>query len=454
MARTVKTLALLISLLLIMFGLTWSLPTAQAADTVAFQPRFTSNVNGAIVAIGNALLTCPEEAGGLTTPEWAEHCQSAKGGVHYDDNSFIMKPLDADGDAFPTSSSSMSELNLPLGAKVLWAGLYWGARLAPGEGGTAGVGDPGKMSLRPPGATAYQTIQASTVFGPNGASSGAYQGFADVTAAVAKAGRGQYWAGDIVTGTGKDRYAGWSLLVAYSAPSLPLRNLTVFDGFAMVAGGQPQKITLSGFTAPLDGPVDTSLSMVAYEGDLTQSGDYVNLNDSQLATAISPGSNFFNSTNDWMGQSVTSRTPADRNMLGFDVKNLTVSGAIGNGDSQAVLTFDSTGDTYYPGVLATAINLYSPDFTASSKTVHNLNGSDLVRPGDTLVYTVDYVNSGQDGAISVVSHDQLPAGVSYLPGSLELVSGPGVSAGRALTDSAGDDVGEVTGGQVIVRRGV
>jgi hypothetical protein len=34
-----------------------------------------------------------------------------------------------------------------------------------------------------------------------------------------------------------DRFAGWTLVVVYSNPTLPLRNLTVFDGFNSVSSG-------------------------------------------------------------------------------------------------------------------------------------------------------------------------------------------------------------------------
>ena len=67
--------------------------------------------------------------------------------------------------------------------------------------------------------------------------------------------------------TGEDRYAGWSLVVVYRSPSLPLRNLTVFDGLADVGQGDPQTITISGFRTPATGKVNARLGMVAYEGD-------------------------------------------------------------------------------------------------------------------------------------------------------------------------------------------
>ena len=412
-------------------------PTADAAQTLPFSARFTVNANGAIVAVGNTLLTCPA----------SDACTQAKAGKasNNNNNAYDMVNLDADSDP-STFNSSMSTLSLPTGASVLWAGLYWGARLTAGTNGVAGNANAiNQMSLRVPGAASYQTVAADTsadaLFGPYSAGNNAYQRYADVTSIVAAAGNGDYWGANVVAGTGADRYAGWSLVVVYSAPGLPLRNLTVFDGFTNVGASSPQTITVSGFAAPLAGPVDTTLTMVAYEGDMTQTGDFTKLNGTQLATALSPGSNFFNSTNDWFGTSVTTRDPADKNMLGFDIKNIGASGIIGNGDTSATFTFGSTGDAYYPGVLATAINLYAPDFTASSKTALDLNGNSPAQPGDVVAYTVNYINTGQDPATNLVSTDPLPAGMEYVPGSLRLVSSAGATL-TALTDAVGDDVGE------------
>ena len=68
---------------------------------------------------------------------------------------------------------------------------------------------------------------------------GAYQGFADVTARVSAGGAGAYTTANVQTGRGLDRYAGWSLVVAYHSPSALPRNMTIFDGFETVNSGDP-----------------------------------------------------------------------------------------------------------------------------------------------------------------------------------------------------------------------
>ncbi|MCL2666509.1 MAG: hypothetical protein FWF02_02230 [Micrococcales bacterium] len=425
-----RATAITVVLALVVFA-ALNLVPAQAANTVPFGIRYQANANGAIIAIGNNLLTCPDSAA---------NCAAARAGGNYNNNSFTMTNLDAD-DVASTFNSSSSSLLLPDGAVVQWAGLYWGARLTAGSGGQAGTGTRTQMQLRPPGAAAYIPVASQFTFGPNTSSYGAYQEFADVTAIVAAGGNGPYWGANVVAATGVDRYAGWSLVVAYAAPNMPLRNLTVFDGFDMVSTSNPQTITIDGFLAPWTGPVDAQLSMVAYEGDLYQAPDYSLLNTTQLATALSPGSNFFNATNDTNGTSVTTRIPADKNMLGFDIKNIGASGAIPNGATSATFTFSSGGDTYYPGVLTTAISIYSPDFTTSTKSVINLSGNNPSRPGDTLQYTLAFSNTGMDSALQVVAEDALPPGVSFVPGSIRWVASFGVPP-TSQTDAADGDRAE------------
>ena len=78
-------------------------------------------------------------------------------------------------------------------------------------------------------------------------------------------------------------FAGWALVIVIKDPNEPLRNLTVFDGFAHVNGNDPSSansrvdIPVSGFLTPLSGAVATHIGVVGYEGDLGATGDTVKL---------------------------------------------------------------------------------------------------------------------------------------------------------------------------------
>jgi len=433
---------------------------AQAAGETPFAKEFQTNANGSIVTIGNTLLTCAGQTSSSGVPCETALQQNANTRNALNNNSYSMEYLNAgSGDtAAPTNwpgaaqNASGQVLDLPPGAEVLWAGLYWGASLhnntsSLNQGGVNGnETNMWKMSLKTPDGQ-YQTIEADKQFGPLTDSFWAYQGMADVTDMVKASGNGTYWGANVesaqgpagVAGTGN--YAGWSLVVVYTAPGEPMRNLTVFDGLVKVSDGHPQTITVDGFTAPDYGPRQTDLTMVAYEGDLAQGGDQAILNDTQLASAVSPGNNFFNSSIDNYGSNVTTGTPAITNTMGFDIKNITVGDAIPNGAHSATFQFSSTGDTYYPGLLGLAIDLYGPDYGTSTKTVNNLTGNNPAKLGDILEYTLTYNNTGEDAAKNVTVTDQIPAGTTYVANSLKV-------NGSKKTDAGGDDVGKVEGNTV------
>ncbi len=73
-------------------------------------------------------------------------------------------------------------------------------------------------------------------------------------------------------------------------------------------------------------------------------------------------------------------------------------------------------------------------------------------PGDTLEYTIVAKNTGTDNSVGTVLVDDLPVGVTYVPGSLKITTGPNTGA---KTDATGDDQGEYLAAtrRVVVRLG-
>ena len=107
--------------------------------------------------------------------------------------------------------------------------------------------------------------------------------------------RGHLHVANVQAGTGGDRYAGWTLVVAYGDPTEPLRNLTVYDGFSGPSGAKPISLNVTDFRTPATGTVGP-LGFVAYEGDPGLTGDGASLNGTPLFDALNPSTNFFNST--------------------------------------------------------------------------------------------------------------------------------------------------------------
>ncbi len=427
------------------------LPPASDAALRSFSSRHAESLKGNFTIVANTLMTCP--AANVA-------CAPAQGGggasAALNNNNYVMRYVDTDADA-TTFDSSQATLTLPAGATVTWAGLYWGADTSAGGGG--GVAAPnaalaGTVQLTPPGGGA-STVTAS-VLDNTGAR---YQGFAEVTSIVDAAGAGDYVVANVQAGTGQDRYAGWALVVVYSANSEPTRNVTVFDGFQVVQSSGPTSIVIpvSGFLTPPSGAVKTTLGLIGYEGDLGLVGDGLTLASTTpvgaptlVTDAQNPSTNFFNSSISRLGSRVTSKTPDYSNQLGFDADIVDVSSALPNGSSAASISLTTGGETYFPGVVVFATELYAPDLlTTIGKTVTDLNGGD-VNPGDTLEYTVSFSNVGSDGATNVVLTDPIPADTTFVPGSLQVVTG--ANAG-VKTNGSGDDQAELAGSNVVFRLG-
>ena len=410
---------------------------AQAGTIRNFDKVFGTQANGAVRITGNSLMNCGTTAA----------CRAVLDGglVNNNNNAWNMVGLDADTDA-STASSSGAAVTVPDGATVLYAGLFWGAARKAGTGGADAVGDPAKIRLKVPGGAAYQTVTASkTDYLSNTPQD--YSSYADITTLVKNAGRGQYWGADIPFATGADRYAGWSIVVAYEDPTQPLRDLSVFNGYAQITNQDVLTTSISGFLAPPRGAVNAKFGMVTYEGDAGITGDYFKINGASLADASNPSTNFFGSHVTAGGANLTDRTPASVNNLGIDAKVIDAAGMIPNGATSANLTFGTNGDFYYPAALTTQIDLYAPQISGT-KSVTNLAGNEPAKVGDTLEYTLSFANTGSDDSRNSVISDVLPANTTYVPGSLSITAGDGAGA---ITDGSGDDRGEYDAGTRTVR---
>jgi uncharacterized repeat protein (TIGR01451 family) len=431
-----------------------------------FTPRFSANATGDIAIIGNTLETASTvNNSGLTPADVtaAQNGVAGPNGNHVDNNDWNMAYVNVDTTTPGVFNSSTSDLTLPTGATVLFAGLYWGSvTTTPAQAAARNI-----VKFRTPTSGGYVSITGTVLgsFNFTGLPPGwIYQAFADVTSLVQAAGDGTYEVANVQAalrdGNGnlpyQGTFAGWSLVVAYSLPGAPVRNLTVFDGYAVQQStDSPLTIPISGFIAPPAGTVNAKVGVVTYEGDLGITGDSMALNGNLLSDAAAPADNFFNSGISNLGVPVTAKNPNYLNQMGFGAKVINVpSGVIKNGDTSATITLSTGGDGYFPGVVTTAIDLYAPNLV-DTKTITDLTSGGArraVAAGDVLQYTVTVTNTGLDAAGRVVLTDLIPANTHYVPGSLQIVSG--ANAG-SKTDAAGDDQAEFSaaGNDVIFRLG-
>jgi RNA polymerase sigma factor (sigma-70 family) len=189
----------------------------------------------------------------------------------WDNQSWTLVALDEVGEG---DVSAVTNLELPSGAEVVYAGLYWSADTPAGETDA----QVGALDLRSPSG-ADTSVIAQHVDHATFAGTDRYQAFADVTNLVAAGGAGQWAASAPRIGPGTapgaggtvpaNTHAGWSLVVVYAHPDAVDGRVTVFDGFQVV------NETATTFTvAGLPGR-DVSVGVVAWEGDAGLTGDGV-----------------------------------------------------------------------------------------------------------------------------------------------------------------------------------
>ncbi len=319
-------------------------PSAFADRT--FGPRFVTTDRGNIVSVANTLLSCPTGAA---------NCANVRSGANttLGNDDFTMANVDVDADA-TTFNSSQSTLSMPAGAVVLWAGLYWGADTTAGTGGAAAPtpASNGTVKFGTPPLGTYQTVNAS-VLDTDSLVTTRYQGFADVTALVQAAGAGQYAVANVQAGTGANRYAGWSLVVAYRDPAqVQVKKLIAWDGFtSLVSGSRPSvDLNLTGFQTPASGTVAAKVGLVTWEGDRNIVSETATLNGTALIDGLNPANNLYNSSISRLGVAVSTKNPNYSNQLGLDADELTADGFLTNNQTSAILHLATSQDTFLPGV--------------------------------------------------------------------------------------------------------
>lgn len=250
---------------------------------------------------------------------------------------------DAEANAMiaPGEARTAAMLELPQGAKITHAFLYWGARNATDAGADLEV----TLDREGGFSEAITALQSWEVTVNKGKPDEAhvYQSVANVTDLVLEHGPGAYRLGGVDMAPVLDvedtrNYAGWWMVVLYEAPGMPMRNLALFDGLDRVSKTQPQAFALEGIRAPEDG-LTAKLGVVGYEGDHNLNGDrlYINPTSSPpdpgeaLGDAVSPPDNFFNGSRGWLGAPVSvdgdlpQLTGEPQSMPGIDLDVVDVS---------------------------------------------------------------------------------------------------------------------------------
>jgi len=205
--------------------------TFTCANPENFKNVYNANVNGDIKLIGNTNI-----------------CMVNSSGQCIDPGNTANNNIDAhnkDGDTVSTTTNSSSaKLELPAGAKILWAGLFW-----QGYHETSSLTDALReksrtMKLGYSANNANLNIPYTTVTADElnwvyfSASRWYYQGYAVVTDMVKQNGVGWYWGADINLDLGTPAggtLGAWSIAIAYEDQTDTIKNLTIYKGYLAFA---------------------------------------------------------------------------------------------------------------------------------------------------------------------------------------------------------------------------
>lgn len=364
-----------------------------------------------------------------------------------------MGGANADNGVTAANARSTAMLDVPMGATVTHAYLYWSAR------STGAMADPAVTLEGPSGmpSAVMADDSVTTAFGGT-----YYQSAADITAIVKARGLGAYSVSGIdsvalASLNDPQISAGWWMVVLYELPGDSLRTIAIHDGLDQIVDQSPIMATISGFTVPM-GLYNAKVGLIAYDGDDGSMGDDFLWNNTPISDALNPIGNIFNGTRSRLGMTVSNvgdlpqLTGGARSMSGIDLDVVDITSNVMPGQTSAAIEATTIADNYVLGGIITSISTRSPDLSTSSKTVVDINGGNL-QPGDELQYVIDVRNTGDDTAINTVLVDNLPPQVTYVPGTIEVSAGPNMGA---KTDMPNDDQGEfdMANSRVTVRLGM
>ncbi|WP_183822378.1 hypothetical protein, partial [Algibacter amylolyticus] len=217
---------------------------------------------------------------------------------------------------------------------------------------------------------------------------------------------------------------GWQIVFVYESPTLPLKNISIFDGYAHVfsaSDDRDHEVEITGFTTvPAPQDVNVNILFGAIEGDRTFLGDRLQILPPSSATfmdlttgpltPIRAGNNFFNSRITHNNSNFIDRNPASTNTLGFDAGifelNNENNSLIGNNQTSTTLNISTTQESYGLYLLGLSVEVFEPKLGPIEVTTDVSSAAQ--NPGATITGNFVVENKGNDDAIDVRIYTTLP----------------------------------------------
>jgi gliding motility-associated-like protein/uncharacterized repeat protein (TIGR01451 family) len=402
-----------------------------------FTPRFNETIRGDFTMIANNMLS--RSATGNYNGTSNNH--------NFTDNVYV--DIDSDATTFNSSSADLAnpETGIPC-LSIRKAYLYWAAADRPPIVSDADSENQpdwnfNDVKLMLPGESSYATYTADEVIFrgrdiSGGFSNDPYICFKDITDEVINLSNpyGKYQVANVEakegsvieagTGSAVGTSGGWQIVFVYESPTLPTKNITLFDGYAHVTRFINNfDITVGGFQTIPVGPVSTDIIVGALEGDFGLSGDQLQIlntsnNFVDISTPLRSSNNFFNSKITRNNADFIERNPVSLNTLGFDAAEFSLdnpsNSIIANNQTSATLRLTSNQETYGLYLLGFAVDVWAPNLDPIE--IMMTSGSNPTSPGDNLAFNFVIENNGNDDAVNVQIATTVPEEIDFTPGIL------------------------------------
>lgn len=464
---------LLIVLMIFLGGL-----GTYAQVAVPFTQRLAGGsikIKGDIVFVGNQITNTTDNISGHTTNNPNVPYTGTE-----NNNGHAFGYVDVDGDA-TTFSSSTADLNISTSCKrIVYAGLYWTATYPFEVSGTGGSGassnytgsprmnDWNNVKFKLPGGT-YIDLSADNAADPVGDEDSiifdgynpttpsasfyaapyvCYKNVTSLLQSLANA-NGTYSVANVraARGTRPDGISsGWSLVVIYESPTLPSKYISVFDGYANIAGSDVD-FTVNGFqTLPPPLPVRGRIGVSTLEGDYSLTGDNLRFRANSvggfttITNTLNPNNNFFNGSITNNNTTILTRNPASTNTLGFDLDivgiNNPANAVLPNNETGGTIRLTTNGDSYGTYLTTFDVEIIEPVISLT-KVVQDLAGNNIGNTEISLCQELNYVigfqNIGNDDAQNFTIRDVLPVNVIFNPADVTLPAGVTVQSYDPIT---------------------
>jgi gliding motility-associated-like protein len=324
------------------------------------------------------------------------------GNTHNPIDSYLYPPV---GSMLTNTSAS---LNLSTNVNIEAAYLIW-----------SGIGDGVGINLNLNGTNFSADFINYANINPTGIAIPYFSSVKDITSFVQSTGNGNYQVSNFNLNSFQSSYyntgiyfAGWNIIVVYSNPTLPNKQLNIYNGFRLLGNSFGlSQIFLPVSNLNVTNTAGAKMTYVAFGGSPNYYiGQSISINNNILSDAFNPPNHPYNSSNSFTGS---------LNSWNMDLDTYPIQNFINTGDTGFLLTANSILPLLFSTII-TSIQSELPDATIS---LDSITGQDICQNHDlTLDYTVYNVNSNDTllagTPISVFANNNVLLSTVTLPSNI------------------------------------